>query len=104
VTGDNLTVATVTGTFDGPDAGVQQVSGTGLTLGGADAHNYTLVHDTANTTAEILRRVVSSSGSRVYDGSTDLAAEIFTLNNLVAGETLKMSGTGKMADKDAGNG
>ncbi|MBI1174640.1 MAG: filamentous hemagglutinin N-terminal domain-containing protein [Sideroxydans sp.] len=47
-------------------------------------------------------RVISLTGSRVYDGTSSLAATIFTLSNLAPGETLRLSGTGTMANKNVG--
>src|SRR5690606_30808505 len=76
----------------------------GIVLGGVDARNYELASSTSSTTATIAPRVVILRGSRVYDGTRDLAAGIFTLHNLVEGETLSLSGSGQMADKHAGDG
>ena len=54
VSGDNLTVATDTGTFAGKDVATgAAVSVSGITLGGTDALNYTLGNTTAHTTASI---------------------------------------------------
>ncbi len=50
-----LTVATATGNFVDPNVGTgKTVNITGLTLGGADAGNYSLLSNTATTTADIL--------------------------------------------------
>ncbi|WP_298799859.1 YDG domain-containing protein [uncultured Rhizobium sp.] len=105
IAGDSLTADTALGTFANANAGSgKTVNISGLTLGGADAGNYTLANTSATTLADIGQRVISLSGSRTYNGSTDLAASIFTLSNLVGTETLTLSGTGTMADKNAGNG
>ncbi|MBB6489313.1 YDG domain-containing protein [Rhizobium lusitanum] len=105
VAGDALTVATSSGAFANKNAGTgRTVNISGLTLGGTDVGNYTLASDTATTTADIGQRVVNLSGSRTYNGSTDLDASIFTLSNLVGRETLTLSGTGTMSDKNAGSG
>ncbi|MFJ6328422.1 MULTISPECIES: YDG domain-containing protein [unclassified Rhizobium] len=105
VGGDALTVATSIGTFSDKNAGAGKAVGiSGLTLGGADAGNYDLADTMATTTADISQRVINLSGSRTYNGSADLAASIFTLSNLVSGETLTLSGTGTMVDKNAGSG
>ncbi|GAC1045481.1 MBG domain-containing protein [Rhizobium sp. No.120] len=105
VAGDALTVATSSGAFANKNAGTgRTVNISGLTLGGTDVGNYTLASDTATTTADIGQRVVNLSGSRTYNGSTDLDASIFTLSNVVGGETLTLSGTGTMSDKNAGSG
>ncbi len=60
--GDSLTVASATGSFVDPNVGNgKTVNITGLTLGGADAANYSLASNTATTTANIL------SGSTVVN-------------------------------------
>ena len=105
LSGDVLTVAAGTGAFSGKDVGNGLTVGiSGLTLGGTDAGNYTLSTTTASTTANIVQRVLSLSGGRVYDGTTDVAASMLTLGNLVSGETLVLSGAGQLSSKDAGSG
>src|SRR5690606_19983753 len=105
VAGDTLEVASATGAFATKDAGEnKEVTISGIVLGGVDAGNYELASSTSSTTATIAPRVVILRGSRVYDGTRDLAAGIFTLHNLVEGETLSLSGSGQMADKHAGDG
>lgn len=49
-------------------------------------------------------RSVNLTGSRVYDGTTSAAAPIFSLGNLVSGETLTLSGTGSVASKNVSAG
>ncbi|WP_145651033.1 YDG domain-containing protein, partial [Rhizobium sp. ERR 942] len=105
IAGDSLTVGTALGAFSNASAGTGKTVGiSGLMLGGVDAQNYRLDTNTATTLADIGQRVVNLSGSRTYNGSTDLDASIFTLSNLVGGETLTLSGTGTMSDKNAGSG
>jgi hypothetical protein len=48
--------------------------------------------------------VVDLGGSHVYDGSTAGNAGDLVLGTLVGSETLTLSGTGSMADKNVGNG
>ncbi len=50
----------------------------------------------------INKRPLNLSGSRAYDGSTDLAASDANLGNLVSGESLDLSGTGTLNNKDVG--
>ena len=45
---------------------------------------------------------VSLTGTRAYDGTLDMAAGALTLGVLANGETLALSGTGSVADKNAG--
>ena len=59
ISGDTLSVATSTGTFDTKDVDTDKtVSITGLTLGGSDKDNYNLTTTTASTTADITAVVV----------------------------------------------
>ena len=86
-------------TGGGINAGTYALGLTGLY---SDQQGYDLVVHEGELTIE--RRVVHLRGSRVYDGTRDLAAEVFTLDNLVEGETLSLSGTGQMNDKGVGAG
>lgn len=85
-------VATLSGngSFASPNVGSYNVSVTGITLGGADAVNYTLAATSASAPASITPRILTVSASKVYDGSNALST--VTLGNLVAGETLGASG------------
>ncbi|WP_214279130.1 YDG domain-containing protein, partial [Escherichia coli] len=59
---DVLTVATATGNFSDKNAGNgKTVNITGLSLGGADAGNYTLASSTATTTANITPATISAT-------------------------------------------
>ena len=104
IANDVLTVGSANGAFTDKNAGIGKIVDiSGLTLSGADAANYTLLSGTATTSADIGQRVVNLSGSKTYDGTVDLAASIFMLDNLVGGEQLTLSGTGGMSDKHAGS-
>ena len=98
---DNLTAAT----FDTKDVGTgKAVTVTGLSLTGTDAANYTLSSATAATTANITPYVVSLSGSRIYDGTTTASSSMLSLSPLVGSETLLLSGSGVLGDKNVGTG
>jgi hypothetical protein len=82
-----------------------------ITLGDASdgsgglAGNYALpALNLANAPATINACAVSLTGSRGYDGTTDVAAGIFTLGNRVTGETLTLSGSGTVLSKNVGAG
>ena len=102
--GDNLTVASATGTFASPNASANPiaVSVTGITLGGTDAGNYTLSTPTASTSASIAPYAVSLTGTRTYDGTTTVGAGALTLGPLVGSETLTLSGSGVASSKNVG--
>ena len=69
-------------------AGFRLLDGTGL------ASNYTI---TSNSFA-ITQRVLSSSGSRLYDATTTASPSDLTLSNLIGSETLTLSGSGTLSD------
>ena len=113
IIGDVLTVATSTGAFADKNAGVgKTVNITGLSLGGADAQNYTLAKDSATTTADITKATISAvtgitAAGKEYDAKT--SAMLNTANAAFTGEisgdvlTVKTS-VGAFADKNAGTG
>ena len=76
-----------------------------LTLGngtnGGLASNYTLTGHAASS-FQVTQRVLSSSGSRIYDGSTTASSSDLTLSNLVGSETLTLSGNGTLANANVG--
>ena len=76
-----------------------------MTLGngtnGGLASNYTLTGHAASS-FQVTQRVLSSSGSRIYDGSTTINSSDLTLSNLVGSETLTLSGNGTLANANVG--
>ena len=76
--------------FDTKNVGTgKTVTGTGLTLSGADAGNYT-VNSTATTTADITPAALAINAvtdSRVYNGTTS-SAGVVTYSGLRTGDTL----------------
>ena len=108
--GDDLFVATSSGTFNNENVGTgKPVAITGLTLGGSDAGNYNLLSSTASTTANITKLALTSitgitAADRKYNAGTvatlNYATPIF--GNLVDGDTLTItSAIGSFANKDA---
>jgi filamentous hemagglutinin family protein len=63
--------------------------------------NYTITY-TDNATSTINPHAVSLSGSRVYDGTANVAAGVLSFGTLVGAETLALSGSGTMVDKNVG--
>ncbi|SEV92763.1 YDG domain-containing protein [Luteibacter sp. 329MFSha] len=101
VTGDDVSVGTQ-GVFVDRNAGTGKTVNVGGTLGGGDAGNYALSTN-ATTLADIGRVVISLDGTRVYDGTAAAAAAMFGQDGLVAGiagETLRLSGTGALASRN----
>ena len=103
IAGDVLSPAYTTAVFDNKNAGTgKPVSVSGITLGGADATNYTF-NVTAATTANIDPRalVVTATGiDKVYDGLT--AATVTIQDDRLAGDVLTFSYTAAFADANAG--
>ena len=69
------------------------VDGTGA------ASNYSL----NSTVINIAKRVLTSSGSKIYDANTNALAGAITLSNLVSGEALNHSGTATISSANAGS-
>ena len=113
ISGDALTVVGGTGAFSDKNAGAgKSVSISGLSLGGADAGNYTLGTSTASTTADISKAAISAvsgitAANKVYDGTTSatLNTSTATLSGAISGDNLTVAGgAGAFADKNAGVG
>ncbi len=91
-----------TGTFVTQNTGSGIAITTAMTIGGADAGNYTLTQP-AGITANITPYVLSLGGSRVYDGSTAANASLFGTAGVLTGvgsETLTLSGSGTLSSKN----
>ncbi|KAB8048080.1 filamentous hemagglutinin N-terminal domain-containing protein [Janthinobacterium rivuli] len=108
VNGDSLTMAG-SGTFSDKNAGTgKTVNVSGITLGGADAGNYTLVSATSSGVADITPKALTVTGqvagNKVYDGNAVAQLIGGSLSGLVGDETLAIGGqTAAFADKNAGN-
>jgi hypothetical protein len=91
--------------FDDKNAGTgKTVTTSAVTVNdGNGGNNYTVTY-ADNTNGTINPFVVDLSGSRVYDGTTAVAAGIFTLGALTGTETLTLTGTGTVADKNVASG
>lgn len=105
VAGDQLVLASGMGTFADKNAGTgKAVALTGVSLGGADAGNYTVTF-VAQPTANIAQRAlhVNVSGiDKVYDGSRD--AKVAYGDDRVAGDSLQVAGNAAFNDKNVGTG
>ncbi|RUL72691.1 YDG domain-containing protein [Dyella choica] len=101
---DNVTLGNdATGTFASPNAGNNIAVGTGMSISGTDAGNYTLTQPAA-ITANITPYVLNLSGTRVYDANTDANASLFGGGVLsgINGDTLTLSGSGIVSSKNVG--
>lgn len=114
VDGDILTVTSAAGTFSDKSVGSDKtVTINGITLGGADAGNYTLTGNSATATAAITAKTlehVSVSGvtvTKVYDGTTNAGTVSgnVTFDGKVGDDDVSITATpGAYADKNVGTG
>ncbi|MEM5316914.1 YDG domain-containing protein [Paraburkholderia sp. JHI869] len=107
VAGDQVSFSDTAANFSQSDVGNNlAVHVSGISASGADAANYTFANTTADTTANITPRVLNLQGARVYDTTTNASATLFGTNGVLQGqngETLTLSGTGQLVDKNVGN-
>lgn len=110
IAGDVVTITapptgTTTGTMTDKHVGQNKpVAVAGLTIGGADAANYT-VATTSGVTVNIAPRPVTASygsASRAYDGTT-AATVTGTSADFIAGDTVGVTGTGQFTGSGARN-
>ncbi|WP_028105144.1 YDG domain-containing protein [Pseudoduganella violaceinigra] len=90
VAGDSVTLSG-TGSFGSKDVGNYIVNISNISLGGADAGNYTLSGTSASAAASITQRTLTVSAAKTYNGNTSMSGYV-TFGNLVAGEDLNYSG------------
>jgi filamentous haemagglutinin family N-terminal domain len=103
---DSVTLGDDTvGTFASANAGTEGVA-TGMAIGGADAGNYIIVQPTG-LSGTINPFVLDLGGTRVYDGTANAVAGLFGRNGVLSGidgQTVLLSGTGQVVDKNVGAG
>jgi len=93
------------------------ISGAGLTAVNAGSYGIGATLDVSNTlgyanpttatagTLTINKKVLSLSGTKVYDSTTNIeASKLTTFTNLVGSETVVVGGTGTVANKNVANG
>lgn len=90
VSGDSVSLSG-TGAFGSKNVGNYTVDITNITLGGADAGNYTLANTSASASASITPRTVTVMATKTYDGSADMSGNV-SFGNLVSGESLNYAG------------
>jgi filamentous hemagglutinin family protein len=105
LSGDQVSVSAGGIAFDSRSAGTRTATASGLTLGGANAANYTIT-GTASGSAVISPRAITgaaSADSRVYDGTTNATGRI-ALTGVISGDTVSGIATYRFADANAGTG
>jgi hypothetical protein len=105
VAGDSLASSYTSASFADPYVGsAKSVSVSGISLGGADAANYT-ANTSASTTANITTATVSalvSADNKVYDGTTAATIATRALNGVLGSDNVSLSGgTASFATKTA---
>ncbi len=95
VPGENVTLTGGTATFADKNVGTgKTVTGTGFTLGGADAGNYSLASTTPTTTANITAKSLTGSftaANKVYDGTTAATVSSPALSGVITGDAVSLS-------------
>jgi hypothetical protein len=90
---DIVTLEVGPGAFDSAGAADGITVSAGISLSGADSGNYALDSDTASTTANITKRLVTGSvtaSDKTYDGNTDADATPAGLTRTIAGEDVHL--------------
>ena len=91
------------GTVVSADVGANKtVTSVNLALTGPNASNYTL--NSYTTSFEILPKVISLTGTKVYDGQTTVPNANLTVTTGVSGESLGLKGSGSVISAAVGNG
>ncbi|OYZ17074.1 MAG: hypothetical protein B7Y35_04080 [Sphingomonadales bacterium 28-64-96] len=104
--GDPISVNFSDARFDTANAGTAKtVTVTGISVTG-DLSNYQFLPSAATATGSgtITPFVVDLTGSRVYDGSTAVDASALRIGTLLGSQTLSLSGTGAIANRNVGTG
>ncbi|ALK89383.1 YDG domain-containing protein [Limnohabitans sp. 63ED37-2] len=109
LTGDKISFANTSATFNNKNVGTgKAVAISGITIGDADAANYTLQNSSASASANISKKDVTldalTATNKTYDGSTTASITAGTLGGTVGNETLSVTGSGSFDTKDAGTG
>ena len=102
IAGDALTLAGVGAFADKNAAAGKTVSVTGISLTGVDAPNYAYTSTDLFTTAAINPKTILATGSRVYDGSTDMPTSSFGFDGVITGDLVSLSGAVALFDKTVG--
>ncbi|ESQ90252.1 YDG domain-containing protein [Asticcacaulis benevestitus] len=105
IQGDTVTF-TGTGTMANKNAGqAKTVSVSNIASTDADAANYDY-STTASTTADVAKKAISVAATgtnKTYDGSNAIAVTVAS-SDILNGDTVTFTGTGAMANKNAGTG
>jgi hypothetical protein len=106
---DDVHLSGGTASFADKDAGTgKTVTGTGFTLSGDDAGNYSLVSDELTTTADISKLRITgifTADDKDYDGTDAATVHDRAVHGEIAGDDIRLvGGAASFADKDADTG
>ena len=91
-------------TFTGSSQGAVNVAGTPYVITPGGLQSSQLVHyNFIDGTLTITPFAVSLTGNRAYDGSINMLASSFVMSPLVGSESLSLSGTGTLLNKNVGS-
>ena len=107
--GDSLTFSDTAANFSNPNAGTSKVvTVSGISVGGADAADYTLSSTSASTTGSITPATLTVSAetanNKVYDGTVAATLSGGNLVGVIAGDSVSLNGAGSFTSKDVGTG
>jgi filamentous hemagglutinin family protein len=103
-TGDTLTYTFGSAAFADPNVNngiLINVANTAAHGAAVTAGDYTF-NTSAVTAANITPRPITLNSTRLYDGTTDADASLFTVNTGIAGQALTLTGSGVLDGKDVG--
>ena len=102
VSGDTVSLVQA-GTFATKNAGAGNTVTANDSLTGASAGNYILTQPLGTFSAIITPRVITFTGTSVYNRTTSVAASALSISNLVSGDTAPtIAGTATIASANAG--
>ncbi|MFL5493448.1 MAG: beta strand repeat-containing protein, partial [Gemmatimonadales bacterium] len=109
VSGETVTLTGGTASFDSKDVGTgKTVTGTGFSLGGADAGNYLLASSTLITTADITPVTLTghiTANNKLYDGTTSATLATRVLTGVIGTDDVTLTGSSaSFANKHVGTG
>jgi filamentous hemagglutinin family protein len=88
--------------YGGTSQGAINAGSYAITPGGLSSGNYTISYGDGTLTVNPALAGISLNGIRTYDGTNVVNASIFSLTGLVGTETLTLTGSGTLADKNIG--
>ena len=107
VVGSEEVTASITGTFDTVNAGNNKpVTITSLTIGGANAANYSLVNPIV-VTGNIIPKPITftaTADNKVFDGTTNSTITISAITGVIAPDIVTITGIGTFASSSIANG